>query len=600
MRNSDRMVLRITTDEGTGKILCRVVDELTDATDARDCETMVASLWANYSHEVTARFERTFSATALGGCGLPREVMEHHLLIELYRPHAFPILLAEMLAAAFGEDSTRSAPLPVRGVLLSLPPTAGDPLQLAALVESKLLARPTRSGGFCNFIAGVKAAAGLAVGVTTASLGVLRLALCRKTTKSARTLLAESLFVVFAGEGAHTRDIWSEIDKNPLGTPPPMILVLGHKPLEKRLRMRVEAKGGRVIHLMSVKDLCASIIVIARGWRHLVHLHRSGERDLGIDLRTSFHMRVGAWFLRGLMHDKFLRGTMMVDPENTVAVFGLVAHADSRLADLALRRRGAQTFHWLHGIVEDALHYRAQSSVCLCQNEVDAELRRRHGAYDCCRVYPEIPSNALPMETSRSANDMKSGALVITNLIHPDNRFADYGAATTLEELLRMTADCFRGMQISTFTWRPHPKETTARDFKRFQRLAIDLGFRVDNSTHLGDQIKSHSQVISTFSGSIGDVAEAGGLPAIFAGLPYEIEGHWGRLPEALKFRSTTELAAVLARLADVEWSSVQRNALLRQYNQPRTRPADACLLMDELHSTVAFSRAAKAGRGID
>ena len=595
--------LQISIDERTGRGRCRVVAGVTAASVIHDCRNLVAKLWANYSREVTARFERTFSPELLAGCEVPREVIEHHLLVEMYRPHAFPRLLAEMLAAAFAngfsDPSTNPAP-PLREALLSLPPTAGDPRRLARLVELQLQPRSAGLGGIRDFLSGTRASAGLAIGAVTACLGVLRLEILQTGGHRLRTLFSENLFVVFSGEGAHTRHIWGEIDKCPAGAPPPMVLVPGHTPLEKRLRMRVEAKGGRVIHLMDARDLGAAVAAVRRCSRELLRLHRRGERDLGIDLGTSFHVRTGAWFLRGLMHDRFLRAVPMTDPENTVAVFGLIAHADSRLADFALRQRGAKTFHWLHGIVEDGLHYRANSSVCLCQNEVDAELRQRHGAYGSCRVYPEGPAETLPGEAGRTASAPGSGALVITNLIHPDNRFADYGAATTLAELLRMTADCFRAMQIPSFTWRPHPKESTTPDFDRFKRLAIDLGFRVDNSTPLGDQVKSHRHVISTFSGSIGDVAEAGALPAIFAGLPYETEGHWGRLPEALKFRSAAELATVLARLTDTDWATGQRRELLRQYNQPRTRLADTRLLLDELHSAPPCFCSPKEGRGFD
>lgn len=595
MGNSDKKILRITIDEVTGKALCRVVDNLIESPNALDCGTMVASLWANYSREVMARFERTFPPEVLDGCGVPQEVIEHHLLVELYRPHAFPRLLAEMLAVAFanGFSELPANPAPsLREAVLSLPPTAGDPRRLAALVEMQLQGRSAGPGWIRDFLARTKATVGLAIGAATECLGAVRLELLQKGHLRIRSLPGKNLYLVFSGEGAHTRHVWAEIDKSPAGAPPPVVLVLGHTPLEKRLRMRVEEKGGSVIHVMAASDLRAAVAALGRCSRELLRLQRRGERDLRIDLGASFHVRTGAWFLRGLMHERFLRGAPMTSPDDTVAVFGLVAHADSRLADFALRQRGVKTFHWLHGIVEDGLHYRANSSVCLCQNQVDAELRRRHGAYGSCQVYPErVVSETLPMEAGCTSRNTGSGALVITNLIHPDNRFADHGAATTLEELLRMTADCFRRMEIPIFTWRPHPKESTATDFKRFKRLAIDLGFRVDNATDLGEQIKSHRQVISTFSGSIGDVAEAGALPAIFAGLPYETEGHWGRLPEALKFRTAAELGAVLARLTNGDWATAQRRELLRQYNQPRTRPANTSLLLDELHSAAPFSR---------
>lgn len=608
MMSFGKTYLRLEIDGRTGRGRCRVLaDGSTDAdvSAAVDCGAVVVDLWSNYSRELTERFGRMFPPALLDRYGLPREVTEHHLLMELYRPHAFPLLLAEKLSSDFTARHTALPTTPsalTRESVLSLPPTAGDPHRLAALIESRLQAPTAIRGGIRDLISRVKASTGFAIGVTAACLGGLDLNLAFRTSKvrGGPPTLAGNLFVAFAGDGAHTRHIWEEVHKTPEGTAPPMVLVLGHKRLEKRFRLRVEETGGRVIHLMSARDLGASIAALGHSWHHLMRLHRSGERDLGINLQLGFYVRAGVWFLRGMMHDRFLRRSVMAQPRGTVAVFGLIAHADSRLADFALRQRGAKTVHWLHGMVEDALHYRANSTVCLCQNEVDAELRRRHGAYGDCLVYPEGRSEVLPVEVGHSACETGSGALVITNLIHPDNRFAAYGAATTLDEVLRMTANCFRGMQIPTFTWRPHPKESAAPNFGRFKRLAIDLGFRVDNSPPLGEQIKSHRHVVSTFSGSIGDVADAGAVPAIFAGLPYETEGHWGRLPEALKFRTGPELAAVLARLTDCDWSTAQRNTLLQQYNRPRAKPTDARLLMDALHSAVASSRPSKAGPEID
>ncbi len=584
MTQTGSRFLRISIDERTGHRRCRVVTDVTAASDIQDCRQLVAKLWASYSREVTARFGQTFSPELLSGCMVPREVMEHHLLVELYRPHAFPILLAEMIAAAFIRDSTEfpthPAP-PLREALLSLPPTAGDPHRLAALVEMQLQARLASPGWFRDFTSRTKALAGLATGAVLACLGVMRLALLQKCAPRVQSLPGKNLYVVYSGKAAHTRHIWAEIDKSPAGAPL-VILVLGHTLLEKKLRTQVQTKGGRVIHLTNARDLGAAVIALSRCSRELLRLHRCGERDLGIQFGTSFHVRTGAWFMRGLMHDRFLRSVSMVNPEDTVAVFGLIAHADSRLADFALRQRGVKTFHWLHGIVEDGLHYRANSSVCLCQNQVDAELRLKHGAYGSCRVYPQTRLEGSPTEHFTAQNS-GIGALLITNLIHPDNRFADYGAATALEELMRMTADCCHKMQIETFTWRPHPKESTAADFARFESLAIDLGFRVDNTTHLADQIRSHRNVIVTFSGSIGDVVKAGVLPAIFAGLPYETEGHWGRLPEALKFHSSHELAAVLARSSDSEWVVKHGSSLLLQYNQSQTESVNFRSLLEEM-----------------
>ncbi len=563
--------LRLGNGGRTGRWWCVVADEnFAELSAAQDGTEVVAALWANYSREAKTRFERAFPLTVLGGCELPREVIEHHLLVEIYRPLAFPVLLAEQLIAEFTTgliESSSDQPNAPQEVLLALPPSAGDPHRLARLIDSQLKLRHSRLTRFHEIISRAKAFTGFAIGAVTSCLGVIRLESFQSSDHQNRPLPAGNLYVVFTGEGAHTRHIWEEIDKSPAGAPPPMVLVLGHTPLEKRLVLRVEAKGGRVLYLMDAANLGAAVAALGRCSRELLRLHRQAERDLGTNLEMSFHVRTGAWFLRGLMHDRFLRGIPMADPESTVAVFGLIAHADSRLADAALRKRGARTVHWLHGVVEDGLHYRANSSVCLCQNQVDAELRHRHGAYGSCRVYAERSPQPHPM-ASHPASAPESEALVITNLIHPDSRFAGFGASWALTELLQMTANCFKKMGLQTFTWRPHPRESAVPEFRIFNQLALDLGFTVDNKASIHQQVKSHRHVITTFSGSIGDVAAAGGLPAIFAGLPYELEGHWGQLSDQLKFRTADELGRVLARLQDDQWATQQRLHLLRQYNQ--------------------------------
>jgi hypothetical protein len=136
-----------------------------------------------------------------------------------------------------------------------------------------------------------------------------------------------------------------------------------------------------------------------------------------------------------------------------------------------------------------------------------------------------------------------------------------------------MTAESFGSTGGTVLTWRPHPRESSVSDFRKFKRVAEQLGFQVDNTCLLADQVGSHRYVVTTFSGSIGEVAAAGKVPAIFAGLPYEIEGHWGLLSESLKFRTARELDSVLKHLADETWVSARRGELLIQYNQPRAVP---------------------------
>ncbi|MEO5713790.1 MAG: hypothetical protein ABIT37_09915 [Luteolibacter sp.] len=544
-----------------GRLRCRVVEAPSDVADAFDSGRIVEELWANHSLEVTNRFRRTFPSGTLEACELPREVMENHLLVEIYRPYAFPVLLAERLVSLLPPGPART--------LVSLPACAGDPYRLAGIIESRLRKCPTSRGGIRSFFSRCGATAGFVAGAAYALFGVLTLGLAsRKNGQSLRPTLSKNLFVVYSGVSNHTRHIWNEIDRIPEGNSHPMVLVLGHKPLEEDLLSRVKDKGGEVIYPLHAGDILPSLVSLALCWRQFLRLQRRGEKDLEIHLGTGFHVRSGAWLMRGLLHDCFLRREAMDDPGNTVAIFGLIAHADSRLADLALRARGGRTIHWLHGTVEDSLHYRANSSICLCKNEVDSELRQRHGSYNHYAVHPDKLPAGCVSDNSSSSETFESSGLVITNLIHPDSRFSDFGASWALAELLRMTSRCFKDMGLRTMTWRPHPRESAVPEFSTFNRLALDLGFSVDNTTPLDQQVRSNRHVVTSFSGSIGDVAASGGVPAIFAGLPYEPEGHWGQLSDRLKFRTADELTKVLRSIEDEQWAAQQRLNLLRQYNQ--------------------------------
>ncbi len=567
-------------DEQAGRWRCRVVEPASPGVDIFDSGRIVEELWANHSLEVTNRFKRAFPPGTLDTCELPGEVMENHLLIEIYRPNAFPVLLAERLVSTL--------PLSTERTLVSLPACAGDASRLAAIIESRLRKRPASRGGIGSLVLKCGAAAGFAIGVTYALFGVMILWLAsRKNRQSSRPTLSKNLFVIFSGLSNHTRHVWSEIDRSPERDSPPMVLVLGHKPLEEDLLARVKDKGGELIYPVDAGDILPSLLSLARCWRQFLRLQHLGEADLEIHLGTAFHVRSGAWLLRGLLHDRFLHAVAMKDPENTVAVFGLIAHSDSRLADLALRNRGARTVHWLHGIVEDSLHYRANSSACLCKNETDAELRQRHGSYDRCAAHPANPPECFTQDPV-SRRSLDSRGLVITNLIHPDSRFSEYGASWALAELLRMTSNCFKKMGLQSMTWRPHPRESAVLEFSNFNRLALGLGFSVDNSTPLNQQVGSHRHVVTTFSGSIGDVAASGGVPAIFAGLPYETEGHWGKLSDRLKFRTAAELGRVLGDLEEVQWETNQRMLLLRQFNQHHSGFTTPDTLLSSLRSETS------------
>lgn len=560
-----------------------------------DSTALTEVLWAEYSTAVTARFQHTFPETIWPATKLPREVVELHLLVDLYRPHAFPALLAERLARAIVAQINRQTPAsqPPRECTVRLSPLAGAPEQIITALKHELqrqLQQPTTSHpkgaqtSDKSFGANLKSWLGAIIGITATSLKLLHLFARRTRCISNRIVLPEHLFVLFSGTGNHTRQLWKWLETSAAPRHNSAILVLGQQALEPELIRRATALHIRVFHFWRMADLPGAIRKLLASWGTLSRLTARAANDLHLQCGIGFQARAAAWWLRGWLHEAAARRLRFANPGNTLAHFGLVAHADSRLADLVLRRNGLKTIHWLHGIVEDSLHYRAHSTACLCQNPVDADLRSAYGSYIRC-LTPALNLEAIPRHPNLD-RATASGVLVITNLLHPDNRFANAGAAEALDQLLKMVAAYFSRTRVSLLTWRPHPRETATVRFPEFQKIATELGFKIDNRTPLAEQVRRHRHVIATFSGSIGAVAAAGAVPAVFAGLPYETQGHWGRLPAEIKFRTAAELDAVLNQPRS-ETSLIRlRDQLCAQYHQPALGAGAIHRALEELRAS--------------
>lgn len=598
MNNDSRKLILATwwPDENRLSLTCS--DQLAPNAAARfDTTHPTEQLWAEFSAAVSKRFHHTYAETDLAATGLPREVVQLHLLVDIYRPNAFPALLAERLAQQIATRLwlQRDAPTPALECVVQLSSLAGPPERLLPLLELELR-RHLQSGHSVApratarlttktsaiFKSWLGAFAGL--GVTALKLGHLAVRHTRRV--SSRDVLPENLFVLFSGHGNHTRHIWRWLDSPAAPKHNAAVIVLGQTALEPEHLQRCAAAGIRVFHLLQLRDLPAAALKLFATWGKLSRLTDLAARDLGLQLGMGFHARAAAWWLRGWLHEATARRLRFANPGNTLAVFGLIAHADSRLADRALRQRGVKTVHWLHGIVEDSLHYQAHSTACLCQNPVDADLRAAHGSYTLC-LTPAVDLEAIPPDDGQESQPAQ-GTLVVTNLLHPENRFANAGAAESLRQLLELVAKHSPSTSPSRLTWRPHPRENSTPEFESFRQFAQQLGFTVDNHASLAGQVRQHRHVIATFSGSVGDVAAAGTVPAIFAGLPYETQGHWGRLPTELKFRTAAELATVLASLTNETNVARLRDQLCAQYNQPPPPPPSLRTALESLRAAPA------------
>ena len=512
-------------------------------------ETITEEIWSNYGVKSMRLASRLLTGDRLRQIALPQEIIESHFLTELYRPHAFPALLAEEVCGLIPEEETKT---------LSLPVTAGTP---------RTLKRRFASIGRTN--SRWRGWAGLAAAIPTVSLSLVRRLFTRRSTKIGPPEI-DWVAAVFGGKGNHTSHVWNWMT-NHRDVP---VLILGHKPLDRELRRKAKASGIRIYYPMHFSDLPGAVIRLVELWPSILALHSQVERDLGIRSNTLFHARAACWFLRGFLHEAWVETSPTRISKGVI--FGLIAHVDTRIAERAFRSRRIPTIHWLHGIAEDALHFRANCSTCLCVTPNDVRVRDQHGSYGQC-LSPALTNGTVP-----TAKVGGKGLLLVTNLLHPDNRFADYGAKDHLRALLEITAACRE--KGESITWRPHPRESDTASFRYFSRLAASLGMRIDNHTPFKEQLANCRRAISIPSTTIGDLAAAGIVPAIFDGLPFESSGHLKRLPSELTFKNVEDLETTFRILEDDGKRQGYLDTLLNEY--PVNRPIPDIIYETEIPST--------------
>ena len=285
-------VLRVRREVSSGTVKWIAVAESRELEGASDGSILVEDLWSTYSIRAMERFRRAFDKEDLEVDGIPAVVMEHHLLTEIYRNHAFAALLADELARWVEADAgCHEGQDGEFEVLVRLPPTAGD----LSAVASKFC-RASSNRGTPEFMRW----AGFAAGLAACSAGVLRLAVRAEKAGSAERL-PQLLFLVFSDDGTHTRHVWACASKMIQEGRDCAVLLLG----QRIPRLPNPGPGLRLKHAMSAKDLPASIIRFVRSARAVQRLHRIAERDLRFRLSFSFQFRAAAWFLRGLLHQSW-------------------------------------------------------------------------------------------------------------------------------------------------------------------------------------------------------------------------------------------------------------------------------------------------------
>lgn len=534
---SSSRFLQVTKSEGSFR--ASPIDISKASTQACDVGEWVDSVWHGFGVATLKRARRILTRDRLRPAALPFEVLEGHFLTDLYRPNAFEAL--------FAEEILNRLP-PSISVVLRLPATAGNLDRIVASIEGK-----RRSGSrWKAWLAPLAASA-----IITAAL--LRLAL-RGDLRNESARRGDWIAAVFSGKGTHTAHIWKWLESHAAAS----VVVLGHKPLHPELRKMAGKLGIPVVHALCLRDLPAALGQLWSSWGTYLDIHRDVENDLAIRTDLKFHVKTATWFLRGFLHESWIRRNDWQGTQG--AIFGLVAHADSRMADQAWRLKGVRTMHWIHGIVDDALHFRANSSFACCATPSDAEIHSMHSDYGLC-FSGEV---AIPSASETTAG--KDGLLVVTNLIHPDQRFLGRGGLEALEELLRIAAE-WAVKHRARVTWRPHPRESSAVDFLRCRQLALALGIFMENKKPFGEQIRKSRYVVSTLSTSIAEISAAGTVPAIYANLPFEEPGHASKLPDELKFRSFDQLERTLSLIDKPLSKADYLKCLLKQFPDRVSQP---------------------------
>jgi hypothetical protein len=510
-----------------------------------DATGMVEAIWHNYGASAMQQGQQLLSKGRLAAIDLPFEVVEAHFLTELYRPHAFPALFAKALSTMFAERSPQK-------LIVSFPETAGCLRDLSEKFNRLGKSDISWKAWFAP------------LGAVAILLGsVLKLS---KRAQTRRPLDSPTGWIacIFEGQGTHTRHLWTWL----LNQPDTPVLVLGHRATTKQIQSQAKSAGLRLIHPLRIQDFPSAVMRLFRIWHALITLHREVEMDLGIRCPFSFHVKTAVWILRGFLHESWIRRENF--PKKAKVVHGLIAHADSRIADLAFRNRGVDTVHWIHGVVEDALHFRANCSVGLCVTPNDHLVRSLYGNYGVC-IGPSLRSRE-PKIPKLPGN----GLLIVTNLIHPDNRFSKYGGDFALRRLL---SEVSKAMPRDTpITWRPHPRESATPGFAELEGFASTLGIAVNNEIPFADQINACCWAVSTLSTSIGDLAGAGLVPAIFTGIPADKSGHARVIPKDISFQTAVELRTIIQSLKDPVLNQGLLELLLNEYPPSRPTPSELVL----------------------
>lgn len=321
-----------------------------------------------------------------------------------------------------------------------------------------------------------------------------------------------------------------------------VVLLLGPRapprndPAESKLRLRF-------VRPVDPRDFVPSSLRLARAWPQVLSIALRAYRAIHAPPRLPRLIRIAGRLLRADLHARWVvRQSLRAE---TTVIFGLENQADSGGLATALAHAGATTVHWLHGVVGDILAYRGHSNIAVVSTETCRQRIGELGTYDQVSVLEGADSSPDP-PPRRAA----SGALLITNLLHVDSTLPVHLCARHTQSLLRMVRSVFHDADV--WHWRPHPRELLNRAwFPAIQSEAKRLGFIVDCTTPLDEQVANSRWCVSTLSSALRAVVEGGRVPAFFVGFPPQDGTMWDRVAAELKFIDRDALSKIRRELED-------------------------------------------------
>lgn len=522
------------------------------------------------------------------------EAVEGEILKLVYVDYSKEALIARELAIRI---ASTAADLQVKKVTVDTTGTSPRAAQAIRLELMQILG--IEPEGSCTFLFRrvadahlyLRSIIALLLSAIIVALALARTVLRReRRSPSAVTPNVKHLYIVYPGYNNHTRQVWKHICNQRSSEKVNVLeLIQGLNTAQMRVPNVADPDRVNLVRPWQARDFLPCIVAFAAYWPTFIELIQRAEADLHARVGLLELAVSGARLLRGLMYAKWISRLHLSNP--AIALLGLATRADAISTDIALQRKGALTVHWLHGIVGNAVAYLGYSSVCLCHNEIDAEVEREFGRYGVCLSPADLTQGHV---TAPQPRGNEEGILLLTNLLHPHQTISKDRAEESISSLLLMISSVSKRIGITRLAWRPHPAEDTESDaFERLRSLASDLSISLAIQDDLPSQLGSYKYIVTTFSTAIADAVQAGHTPAVYSGLVLEDIGHWPTIPEPLKFDSEAQLYNILLKLEDSAFNEQMSAALRKQFciGSSSHIPLDEIITLANEASTHALNR---------